>query len=222
MDKSSDSQNGLVEKYVTGLMSIDEAFEFEAFILDKPDWQQKVNRARDLYEEVYDQEWENELNFTLAKLQGVKDDQLKEHNQPRSWLHSVLTPMVSMAFGALLVFIFMPQSSEQPLGKIYSVSMDVERSFDLASNPMELFIEPDVDHIALKIPVGNDLSKEFSVRVKTESSDFVRKGFLPDEHGMISFSLARDFRHDELITVSLESKDSGTVFKEFHFIIKEN
>lgn len=225
MEISSENQNDLIEKYVTGLMSADEALEFEAFILNKPDWLKKVNRARELFEEIYEQQWQNELEQTLAQHQaGTSSVDKAETETAMSWLSKLFMPVLSMAVGALAMFVLIPQQvvDTQPLGKSYSNTYGTERGLESADKPIELPLEKDVDHIALKLSSGDDLSKRFKIKAIVGSDKYERDGYKPDNHGMVLFSLARDFKHNELISVSLLNQNDGTVHKEYVFVIKEN
>ena len=167
MEISSESQNDLIEKYVSGAMSSDEALEFETFILTKPDWLQKVDRARVLFEQVYEQEWQSELENTLAERKANKgsfNDKLS--NLLGAWFTSIFKPAIAMAMGALIMFTLVPEQAidNQPIGKIYSGSFGVDRGIGSSNKPIELPIDSDVDHLALKLSSGNELNRVFKIR----------------------------------------------------------
>ena len=218
MDNSSESQNSLIEKYISGLMSKEESLQFEAFILTKPDWLEKVDRARELFEEIYEQEIQSELTGII---QQQTKPETPTHTPMLSWFRDLFVPLGTFALGIIGTVLLMPQQSIDPLGKIYSDVISVNRDMSTSGEQQTLYISSDTDQIILKLPSVDDLSKVFTVRVENGTRVIEREDYRPNAKGVIHFSLARDFLRDELVTVSLVDQANGKVFKEFEFKIKE-
>ncbi len=218
MDNSSlqeqQEQHRLIEKYVAGLMSEDEVLEFEAFILSKPDWQAKVDLAGEQFDETHQQQWREEIAQTL--------EQNKQQKKPAfSWLFNLMPTALAFGLGALMVVVLTPEQVQPTLGKAHRVNLPQTRSAAGRINETIVVIDKGVDNLVLQVPVEDDLSWRYTVSTDVNGEHRIRDGYQPDERGMLTFLLARQFNRDELITVRVSTEANGNVIREYRLLIRE-
>lgn len=219
MDESPIEQNRLIEQYISGVMTEEESLEFEVFILSKPDWQAKVDQARKLFDAVHRQEWSSEIEQSLAREGATLTTKPVPRKTGFSWRFSFMPSALAFSLGAVMVLLLKPAQLQPLLGKTHRVHLEQPRGSVVSKT--EVFVDKAVDNLVFKLPVAGDLRLKYTIRTNINGQYSTRQGYTPDEYGDLTFLLARQFSHDELITVSIVNEAGGEVIREYQLLIKE-
>lgn len=213
MDISSENQFDLIESYVTGQMSPEDETEFEAYFLSKPDWQQKINDARELFDSIHKQEWENEINRTIVLLREGRE----QTSFFGRWKITLMPMLFAFGLGMLLVFKY--DSNEMLITNFESINLDITRGSNIATDSIPIIkIGNDVDGLALNIDISHISSvsrKNLSVVVINATGEKSRHGLNPDPYGMLTFNVVGEFGDGDLLTIQVLSGPNGELLREF-------
>lgn len=231
MDKTPLDQDTLIKRYVTGLMTDDEALDFEAFILDKPNWLTKVEQFGQTYDEALAQEWTDDVAQTLEKVkpaaESAEQQTITQGDKPAFWQRwtTLWLPVgVSFALGLSMVMVLNPASgpplSQSTLTGFDSHNLAPVRSVGTA-NAEPLLVAKGTGSVRFNLPTGDNLDKTYHVAVTIDGQSLPGKDYRPGMQGKLVFSLVHPFSEGESLTITITEPGNSQWRKEYHFVVRE-
>lgn len=219
MDISSDNQSELIEAYVTGQMSPEQEDKFEAYILSRPDWQEEIEQARQLFKQIHQQEWELEIAQRFEKLKRQEQTQslLAQLLEALSKPFNLVSHAVVFGLGLWLMSAFVPQTSDTMpgIGKVQGVNLVTARSVgNEQADTQEVPLDKGIDTLVFNIPVADILRDSYYVGINSQYQKLTLTDVKADANKKLKLSVAVEYLKGSHVEIKLHDNLTGELLRE--------